>query len=724
VAAIFISHATHDSAVAAEIKAWLDAQGYENVFLDFDKESGLHAGKEWERQLYENIERCHAVILVITPAWMASSWCISEARIARLLGKSIFPIIRTPDDVKIIGPELQSIQAELWNTDGKAHLGRRLEEIAAEIARGYRYDRSRAPWPGIYSLEAEDAAIFFGRDPEIRKVAELLEARRVHGGARLLLIVGASGSGKSSLMKAGVLPYATRDAKRFVAIPPFRPGALPLLALSKSLAEAIGRPGEWPAVEAGLSIDARSTLLRLVEEMRVGPAREATVLLAIDQFEEVFTVAAPEERRRFIDLLAAATDRGKPLPVLAIATVRSDLLGEILKERSFGVAHEAWTLGPLPPERLADIIDGPARVAAIRLEPGLSARILKDVGSPEALPLLAFALRELYERHGRDKRLSVLEYEALGDPAAGLSPLDNAIRRKAEETLAAAAPSAEETAALKEAFVGGLVKVNEDGVRLRRPARLDELPEAARPLLQGLVEARLLSTRSEGDARLVEVAHEALFRAWPLLSAWLEEEQDFLIGRRQIEDAERTWAAAPAAQKEKALLAGLLLEKAREWMLAFPHRLSGVRDYVLASIRKDDAERAKARRRLRMLMGATAAAAALFVLLGLAAAYQWRQAGEQRQVAAAAADAANASRAAAEAERSRAEEESRRADAERQRAEEERQAALAAQDLAGRQRQLAEEARIEAEESRYLAEQERRRADEERRGAEEEQVRA
>ncbi len=123
---------------------------------------------------------------------------------------------------------------------------------------------------------------------------------------------------------------------------------------------------------------------------------------------------------------------------------------------------------------MKSVIAGPAEVAAIGLEDGLVERILGDVGTaPEALPLLAFTLRELYERHGRDRKLTLLEYEELGDRERNLRPLENAVRRTAEDTLKAAAPEPDEMLALREAFVGQLVRVNDEecGCAVRRARR-------------------------------------------------------------------------------------------------------------------------------------------------------------------------------------------------------------------------------------------------------------
>ncbi len=602
--AIFISHSSQDNAHAAEIRDWLADLGFEQVFLDFDKASGIGAGKDWERELYEAIERCQAVIALITPAWLASKWCFAEVANARSQGKPVFPIVSTADDVRLIGPELQNIQAELWNPDGQKHLGDRLKEIAAEIARGYRFDRSRQPWPGILTYEADDAATFFGRDPEIRRLSELLDARRVQGGARLVLIVGASGSGKSSLLRAGLLPYLGRDHRNWAILPPLRPGTAPLAQLAKALAETLKRPADWQEIEASLRHDPTKTLRALFEETRVGPAREATVLVPIDQFEELTSLAEPDEQKAMMAVLRALADRAASLPALVVGTIRSDLLGAILKIDGFDIAREIFTLGPMPHDRLRAIIEGPARIADIHLEAGLTERILADAGAPEALPLLAFALRELNERYGADKRLQIVEYEALGDPAAGLSPLENAIRRKAEDAFAAAAPSQSETRALREAFLGSLTRISDDGARMKRPAPVADLPAAAGPLIRQLTEARLLTVSDEGNQRTVEVTHDALFTAWPQLKAWLDDEQDFLHARRQIEEARRMWDAAPPAEKPKALLSGLLLARARDWQRHTPERLAPVADFVTASIRRHSTVR-----RRQVLAGLGAAAA-------------------------------------------------------------------------------------------------------------------
>ena len=264
------------------------------MFLDFDKETGFDAGENWEKRLYEELSRCHAVILVVTPNWLTAKWCFAELTQARALGKVILPVVCKPIGERFVLPDIQSVDLLDWNADGLDKLERRLRAITNELARGFKLDPNRPPFPGIHAFEAEDAAIYFGRDDETRAVIERLDARRTQGGARFLVVIGASGSGKSSLLKAGVLPQLSRRRREWVVLPYIRPEKAPVEALAKSIAQQIGKPDDWRVWHAMLgSADAIDHVEKLLKDLRVGDARGATVLLPIDQFEEVFTVATP-----------------------------------------------------------------------------------------------------------------------------------------------------------------------------------------------------------------------------------------------------------------------------------------------------------------------------------------------------------------------------------------------------------------------------------------------
>jgi tetratricopeptide (TPR) repeat protein len=613
--AIFISHSSRDELRTQELKDWLAAEGYERVFLDFDKETGLPVGADWERRLYEEIARCHLVLLLLTPNWLDSKWCFAEFTQARALGKIIFPILLSPLGEKRVAPEIQGIDLKEWNAEGQDHLRRRIREVTDELARGFQWDRSRSPYPGIFAFEREDAAIFFGRDEETRDVIERLEARRVQGGKRFLCILGSSGSGKSSLLKAGVLPQLERLRAQWVALAPFRPEREPLTGLAKSVADRLGGPSDWRHWKERLGGPERAVALKeLCDDLRVKEARDATLLISIDQFEETFTLAAPNERASFLDLLQAAVASSEPLPCLVVATARSDALGDILRSRQFSLPFENYALRPMPLDRLPKVIEGPAATGAVTVEKGLCERIAQDTKSAEALPLLAFTLRELYERMGRQRHaMSIADYEKLGDRELGLNPIESAINRKAADVIELVQPSATQMEALKRTFIPNLVRIRDDGSFVRQPARIADLPPESRSLVTALIEARLLARRAEPtadapNADLVEVSHEALFKAWPLLAGWLNGEREFLAGKTQLEKSLQEWQRSPAKEKHEALLQGLALKRARQWLVDHPGAFSSEEErFIKSSV-------ARARRRRLTIAGLTVAS--LLVLAG------------------------------------------------------------------------------------------------------------
>jgi tetratricopeptide (TPR) repeat protein len=634
--AIFISHSSLDQKPSDDIRGALTKLGFEQVFLDFDKDSGIGVGENWERRLYEELTRCHAVLLVLTPNWLASTWCRIELAQARALGKVILPVMCAPLGDRYVLPEVQAVDLMGWDAGGLERLTQRLNAITSELARGFRLHADRSPYPGIHAFEAEDAAIYFGRDDETRAVVERLDARRTQGGARLLLVIGASGSGKSSLLRAGVLPQIARRRRDWIALPPIRPEKAPLETVAKAIADHLGKPEEWRAWHQRLGQSAAADDLdELLKDLRVGEARNAIVLLPIDQFEEVFTVASAAERAGFMRLLASALDPVRDSPLMVIATGRSDVLEGLVQAADLAQLTDTFPLPLMPLDRVPRLVEGPAAVAGINVEKGLSERIARDVESAEALPLLAHTLWLLYRRGGDDKKLAIAEYEALGDPQRGLNPIQNSVRLVADQVIAGLRPGEQELAALRDAFVPHLVRIRlEDGKRVRQPARMAELPPDSLRLVRALVQARLLTARGADADRiesLVEVTHEALFKAWPDLDRWLTEEQTFLLDLERIRSAHEVWSQAPAEQRSHALLHGLLLTRARDWMLRYPQRFLGrdldpLRAYIVASASAQDAEseraaaqEARTRRMERMLFRGAIAATAVLALLAAGA---------------------------------------------------------------------------------------------------------
>lgn len=681
--AIFLSHSNLDRKISDDIKSSLDRLGFERVFLDFDKGTGIGAGENWEKKLYEELARCHAIILVLTPNWFASKWCFVELCQARALGKIVLPINFEKVGEHFVLPEVQAVDLIDWSVDGLAKLEARLHDISNELARGFRLDRHRPPYPGIHAFEAEDAAIYFGRDDETRAVIERLEARRSQGGARFVILIGASGSGKSSLLKAGVLPQLARRRAHWVLLPHIRPEKTPLASLAKAIAQHVGDPKAWRSWHEKLGCEnVKGEVEALLDDLRLGEARAATVLLPIDQFEELFTIATPEERAAFLRLLLTIFDPANDLSVMGIATGRSDVLQGLIEAGDLARVYETMPLAAMPLDRVSRIVEGPAAVAGLNIDHGLSEIIRHDVESSEALPLLAHALYLLHQRGVARHALTIAEYRTLGDADRRLNPIQNSIRLVADQAIGGLRPTDAELAALRDSFVPHLVRVRlYDGKRVRQPATRSKLPKESARLIQALVDARLLSTRVEESSdpnstereSVVEVSHEALFKAWPILDEWLTGEHEFLSDLERIRNAHEIWDKAPAEQKSHALLHGLLLTRAREWVRRHAQRFVGrdmedLATFIADSAEAQDAEHkraeeqrkraeeqeARARRMERRQARGAAVAAFVFAGIALFALWLYRESVTLRQTAETERQTAETQRQRAETERNQA----------------------------------------------------------------------
>lgn len=602
-ARVFLSHSSRDKDEAAELKAWLDGQGFATTFLDFDNHSGIPVGADWERTLYEQIQRSQALLILQTPNWSSSRWCFAEFAQARALGKPVFQVVENDESAaeKPIAADLQRLDLREDRLAGLEQLRRELERVALQDQGGFPWpppsDPGRAPFPGLLMFEEEDAPVFFGRDNDWRTVIERLRTQRCHGGTRLLVIQGSSGSGKSSMLRAGVLPRLKHGGREWLVLPVLRPRARPLESLAQTLALALQRPEAWRELHQQLlnTMDGKGLeglVAGWAADLRLAAQTpDAQLLLPIDQGEELFTVAEATERERFVGVLSTLLD--STLPLQAVMTIRADAMGSLQALPQLVNRFEALPLGPLSLERYREIIEGPARVAGLKAEPAFVERAIHDTATEDALPLLAFALRQLHDSFGADGVLSLSDYQALGEPSAGLSPLENAVKQAADGVLRAKQPDKATLKALREAFVPAMVRISEQGSYARRAADWDTLPEAARPLLKALVTARLLVQRQDqGQTSKVEVAHEALLRVWPMLRSWLDESRDFLLGSQQLEEDYSQWMAAESADKNKALLSGLKLIRARAWLASRPEQISpNIRTYIETSHRRQQAQK-------------------------------------------------------------------------------------------------------------------------------------
>ena len=448
-----------------------------------------------------------------------------------------------------------------------------------EQARLYGGEVDAAPLPavcpflGLATFDASHAEYFFGRE---RLVAELV-ARLV--GSPLLAVVGPSGSGKSSAVRAGLLPALAS-------------GVLPG---SEKWPQAVMRPGADPL----------STFELVVPDGGV---------LVVDQFEEVFTVCRDERRRtEFLDaLVALAEDRdGRVQVVLAM---RADFYGRCgaydRLARLVGANHVL--VGPMRRDELRRAIVEPARRVGLRVEPSLADALISDVlDEPGGLPLLSAALLEQWrERDGRVMRRAA--YERTGG-------VRGAVGRLAEATYEGLSDS-ERSAARR--ILLRLADAGEQGASfVRRPVPLDELDpdrdSETAAALERLVDSRLVTV----DEGTVEVAHEALLREWPRLRSWLEEDAEGRRLHQHLAQAARGWDADGRDPGE--LYRGARLASALEWSASHEGRLNALeREFLDASraAAEHAAEHERAtNRRLRVLLAGLAGLLVLAVVAGVVA---------------------------------------------------------------------------------------------------------
>jgi WD40 repeat protein len=614
---IFISHSSVDAALAQAVEARLGRQEYHSVFLDLDPEKGIIGGQSWERTLYRKLRACRAVIALCTNSYLGSHWCFAEIALARMEGKPVIGLLADPLDAGAALPglltERQLIDLRQGEEEGYHRLWRALDQLDLTGVTT-NWNPKEPPYLGLSAYQEEHAPVFFGREDEALAGVELLD----RGAPPLVVVLGASGSGKSSLVRAGVLPRL-RSRDDWLIVDPFRPGRDPWAELTESLVLAFGRyaPGHldesgrrrdlrdrlraaWtpsapaaspqPASAAHGSGEPDDRLRRLIEALervhedppapltarvrnylewslddlrritiaplrpgepsggpgatplvdaaldlrRLASRRTARVLVVIDQFEELLgREDADASVHRFLTLLRASVE-AEHSPVTVLCTMRSDFLGLFQHHAALhGVDFESLSLGPMRIDGMRRVITMPARLSAIEIEDGLVDRLLADTGTPDALPMLSFTLWVMCRDRREDERLEIAAYERLGG-------LQGTIAREADAVLAAAVREQRHDE-LRQALLQ-MARLGDDGTYSRRTVEWDS-PAIRRvhPLLTTLVDRRVLVTRMEGDRRIVEVAHEALFRAWAPLNAWLTNARSELLLKQQIERDAISW---------------------------------------------------------------------------------------------------------------------------------------------------------------------------------------
>lgn len=458
------------------------------------------------------------------------------------------------------------------------------------------------PYKGLRAFSEADAADFYGRADVALALRDTLNA------TNFVAVVGPSGSGKSSLVFAGLVPLLRDGGARVATLVP---GDHPTIALGQALREitatesASNDPHDW---------------FRNALADSAGP-----IVLVVDQFEECWTLADAAERERFTSALVAASNYG----IRCVTTIRADLYDRPLQHALIGqmVADGTFALPPLTPQALEDVVVRPAEQHGVDFEDGVVTTIVAAASAqPAGLPMLQFAMAELYERRV-DNHVTANALHELGG-------LGGAIGRRAEGVYASLDDDMKTHA--RQLF-GRLVTPGHGGPDTRRRARFGELSEPDRLVADHFVASRLLVADRDLGTRepVVEIAHEALLANWPRLREWLESDRRWLAQLQHLASSTRSWDESGRPDTE--LYRGSRLEAVIEVIPERQQQLSDdERTFVAASQTARDVDRQRERRRsrrLRRMLITTSCVLLLALIAGGVAVTQGRHARTSRREA-------------------------------------------------------------------------------------------
>jgi len=481
------------------------------------------------------------------------------------------------------------------------------------------------PYRGLEPFTEDDAEFFFGREWVVEHLLERLRQE-----PRFLAVLGPSGSGKSSLVQAGLIPRLRR-------------GAVPR---SDRWAFIVIRPGKNPLAEleaAGLSGASQGLVEAVWNWQHLHPEAERLTLV-MDQFEELLVDCPEETRREFVAQLAALLDSS--LPVTVILVIRDDFYSRFVREARPLVKWLERSLANIPPtlepKELRAIIEEPARAVGLALEEGLAEVIVQEAmettpqGAPGTiLPLLEFALTGLWERR-EEGLLTHAAYRAIGGVTGGLTQWADSVLARLDEA----------QRRLARRVLTDLVHLGDESRNIpdsRRRRTLDELcrheeeREAVHQVVRLLADARLLVTGRDltTGQETVELIHEALLREWRRLVGWLQEDRRFLAWRQTLEERIREWE--DKGKDEGLLLRGAALTEAQEWLALRAGDLEErTQEFIrLSAARAREEQEHRERMRRQVILGLAAGLLAALLLAFIA----WSQRDEalrQREAARAA----------------------------------------------------------------------------------------
>lgn len=499
---------------------------------------------------------------------------LTQRELSIAVGYSDTQISRLEQNERL--PDLATLTARFLpalHVEDQPEVAARLLELAASVSRADAPAVGLPPYKGLRYFGENDAELFFGRealtDLLLSRVTDLINADM-----RFLAVIGASGSGKSSLVRAGLVP-ALRWRLPSSGWPVFimTPTAHPLEALAACLNREAQQSLQVRRLADDLEQHHESLSLTLAGIASFTDAERA--VLVVDQLEELFTLCRSEtEQRTFIDNLMYAASQPGGL-ALVLIVLRADFYAHCARFNTLrsAVSQSQEYIGPMTSDELRRAIAEPARAGHWELEPGLVELLLHDVGAdvghipePGALPLLSHALLETWGRR-RGRILTLSGYTATGGVRGAIAETAETVYYDQLE------PNQRQIARqifLRLTELGG----DSSTADTRRRVSFNELvtrPEEAEQVhgvLLALADARLITTEQE----TAEVAHEALIREWPTLRAWLEEDREALRLHRRLTEAAQEWDTL--GQDTESLYRGLRLAQIQDWASSHPENLN------------------------------------------------------------------------------------------------------------------------------------------------------
>lgn len=451
------------------------------------------------------------------------------------------------------------------------------------------------PYRGLLKFTEDDAQFFFGRTAAIQSLLNTIQYLVETGTTRqvpdLIAVLGPSGSGKSSLVRAGLIPalWAGRiEGSQQWPLKVMLPGAHPLDALAQVFEGKVGQ--ELGAIRASLNGGEKALHELIVECLVLAKAPETAVfVLVIDQFEETFTLCEDElERRAFIDqiLYAIQTRRNRAFIIL---TMRTDFYSKVAAYKSLAevITLNQMLVSPMTEKELREAILLPAEAVGLELEKALVETLLKDTfEAPGVLPLLQHTLLELFQRR-EGNLLTLAAYQEIGG-------VKGALAHRAD-TILDSMPMAQRHIVRR--ILMRLVHPGDGTPDTRRRATFSEIlpqghqPEEVEALIQTLADANLIVTSrsQESGEMILDVTHEALIKEWPRFQSWLDWDRQGLRIRQQLAQATREWLARN--RDEDSLYRGARLLEAEEWVAANPGEINPAEaEFMAASMTLRDAE--------------------------------------------------------------------------------------------------------------------------------------